>query len=80
MQSNCTRMKDPLVIGAIMKISIDQDNCIGCGSCEALCPELFELREDGVSHVRSENIKDELLECARDAEEACPVQVITVEE
>lgn len=61
-----------------MKITIDQENCIGCGSCEVTCPELFELRSDGIAYVIEDNIKDELLECAQDVEEACPVQVITV--
>lgn len=63
-----------------MKITIDQDNCIGCGNCEDVCPELFELREDGISYVRKENLRDDLIECARDAEDSCPVSVIEVSE
>ena len=29
-----------------MRPVVDQELCIGCGNCAALCPEVFELRED----------------------------------
>jgi len=25
------------------KVIIDEDECIGCGSCEDICPEVFKL-------------------------------------
>jgi ferredoxin len=28
------------------KVIIDQDECIGCGSCEDICPEVFRLDEE----------------------------------
>ena len=28
------------------KVVIDQDECIGCGSCQEICPEVFELDEE----------------------------------
>ena len=31
--------------------SVDEDLCIGCGRCEELCPDVFEVRDDGYSHV-----------------------------
>jgi ferredoxin len=34
-----------------MKVSIYRDGCIGCGVCEALCPEVFKLLEDGKSSI-----------------------------
>lgn len=34
-----------------MKVFIDRDECIGCGVCEALCPEVFKLLEDGKSSI-----------------------------
>jgi ferredoxin len=28
------------------KVYIDEDECIGCGSCEDICPEVFELDKE----------------------------------
>jgi ferredoxin len=56
-------------------INVDQNACIGCGSCAALCPDTFKLGGEGKSEV----ISQENIECAKGAAEACPVQAITVE-
>ena len=37
-----------------MKIWIDQDCCVGAGTCEQLAPELFEATGDGVWAVKEE--------------------------
>jgi len=39
-----------------MKVTIDRENCIGCGACEAVCPEVFQLADDGKSSI-VENIR-----------------------
>lgn len=56
------------------KIVVDQEVCIGCGSCVSACPECFELNQDGKSQVISEVCSCDLGEVALD----CPVQAITV--
>lgn len=67
------------------KIKIEREKCIGCGSCQALCPKYFELQEDGKSHIVGANKQDfeelevEKAECADQAAQACPVQCIHVE-
>lgn len=53
---------------------VDQSACIGCGTCESLCPECFEIRDDGKSWV----ICDDCENCEEVAD-ACPVQAITCE-
>ncbi len=70
-----------------MKIKLEREKCIGCGSCSAICPKYFELKEDGKSSIigaqKDANGNDELetakIECAEAAAEACPVQCIHVE-
>jgi ferredoxin len=28
------------------RVYIDEDECIGCGSCQEICPEVFQLNEE----------------------------------
>lgn len=61
-----------------MKVKIDKSLCIGCGTCASLCPECFEIDEDGKSHFKegADSSKCDLKSVA----DACPVQAIIVEE
>jgi len=60
-----------------MKVKINTEECIGCGVCAQICPEVFELDEDaGKARV----IRPEGSECAHEASDSCPVSCITVEE
>lgn len=58
-------------------VKVDQQKCIGCGSCVAVCPDNFELKDDGKSYCIHAEIDD--LGCSQVAAESCPVQAITVE-
>ena len=57
-------------------IIVDKDKCIGCGLCSGMCPDTFVMDEDG----KSEAIRQEVSDCAKQAAEACPVEAITVSE
>ena len=56
-------------------VCIDQEECIGCGNCEALCPEVFKFDKE---REKSEVIKAEggSETCIEEAMEACPVSCI----
>lgn len=58
-----------------MAITVDKETCIGCGTCAALCPETFQMSDDGKSDVISQSDA----ECAKNAAQSCPVQAIKVE-
>lgn len=60
------------------KIELDRDNCIGCGTCAALCPENWELQEDGKTQYKKAEITDKELECNKQAADSCPVNVIHI--
>ena len=30
-----------------MKAAVDKDTCIACGLCPSICPECFEIEDDG---------------------------------
>jgi ferredoxin len=71
------------------RIEIDRDGCIACGVCYTLDPSHFESHENGKSMVvggdtdesrSSGTFEDEEIKMAREAEESCPVSVITVTE
>ena len=41
-----------------MTIKVDQETCIGCGTCAGLCPETFQIREDGKAEAISQDNSD----------------------
>ncbi len=61
------------------RVVVDQDECIGCGTCEGICPEVFQLDEEtGKSQViKSEGGLEDLIQ---DAIDSCPVEAINWEE
>lgn len=63
-----------------MKPVVDESLCIGDGICADICPEVFEMRDDNLSHVIDENPGEELQGKVREAADACPTAAITVEE
>jgi ferredoxin len=68
-----------------MKVSIDKEKCGLCGTCVAIAPEVFEMKDDGSVDVKDEymgtDIVDEgLQEKVREAASSCPAMAIVVEE
>ena len=55
--------------------TVDKEKCIGCGACVALCPEIFDIGEDGKSYVKNPNGKCEHLE---EVVKTCPVGAISL--
>lgn len=62
-----------------MKAYVDKDECIGCGLCPEVCPEIFEMEDDGKAVASKEEVVENLVSSAKDAEEQCPVSAIVVE-
>lgn len=59
-----------------MKLKVNKDICIGCGACQAIAPEVYEIEDDGLAAVISDEISEEVMEDAIDAKEGCPVAAI----
>jgi len=57
------------------RVAIDEDECIGCGSCEELCPEVFSLDKESEKArvVKPEGGPEDLIE---EAMLNCPVSCI----
>ena len=61
-----------------MKAKVDRDLCIGAAMCVGTAPEVFELDNEGLSHVVDPDAGDEDL--LREAAESCPVQAVILED
>ncbi len=61
---------------AITKVWVEED-CIACGVCESICPEVFKIEDIAVAieGVNYSDYEDEIKESA----ESCPVEVIFYE-
>ncbi len=68
-----------------MKLILEKEKCIGCGSCQVLCPKYFELEKDGKAHLKNSKVnpdtKNEELEieetdCVEETVRVCPVRCI----
>jgi len=55
--------------------TVDQDLCIGCGTCAELCPEVFELRDEKSWVIGPD--KCHTCDC-EDAADSCPVSAIEI--
>lgn len=58
-----------------MKITIDENACVGCGLCVNLCPEIFALKDNNIAQVKPEKSCDKNL---HKIASQCPVNAILV--
>ena len=58
------------------KITHDRKKCIGCGMCAAVCPDNWEMKEDGKSSPKKIELGE--VGCNAEAEKNCPVNIIHV--
>ncbi len=59
-------------------ITHDRDLCVGCGACAAICPDNWEMAEDGKASAKKLELDE--VGCNKQAAESCPVQCIHVKE
>ena len=55
-----------------MRVIVDFDVCQSTGTCQQLCPEVFEVRDDGYLYVLQEEPPDPLRDVAEDLETVRP--------
>jgi ferredoxin len=56
-------------------VYIDEEECIGCGSCVEICPEVFQMQEgeEKAEVIKPEGGPEDLIQEAMDT---CPVSCI----
>ena len=72
-----------------MKIIFNKEECIGCGSCAAVCPDFWEMTDDMKSRLKNSvqnaekkfelEIEEKDAACNEEASQICPTQVIKIE-
>ena len=60
-----------------MKARVTED-CISCGRCVEICPEVFEMGED-LARVKVDEIPEEYQDATQEAADECPTSAIIVE-
>ena len=58
---------------------MDYERCTGVGACEAVCPEDFFMRDDGLPDVLEAEPHETLWPAVERAEEACPDEAVVLE-
>ena len=61
-----------------MEACVDKDMCIGCGLCPEVCSDIFKMDDDEKAVAAKGEVPALLINSAKDAEEQCPVNAITV--
>ena len=58
-----------------MKYAVNEQ-CVGCGLCVKLCPEVFTMTDEGVAAASNQEIPAHLASEAQTACDSCPVNAI----
>lgn len=59
-----------------VRVHVDPDLCISCGSCVDICPDVFDWNEDGIAEEQVDEVPEDLEDLAREAVESCPTDAI----
>lgn len=58
-----------------MKFHVNE-NCIGCGLCVSVCPEVFGMTNENVAIASDKETDQEHEDLAMEAKDGCPVSAI----
>ena len=61
-----------------MKVTVDEETCIGCEVCVDTCPEVFEMADDK-ARAKANEVPRDVVESCREAAEKCPGEAIKIE-
>lgn len=59
-----------------MKVKVNKDLCMGCGACQAIAADVFEIDDDGLATTKVDEVSEDIKEDVIDALEGCPTSAI----
>lgn len=60
-----------------MRVAVDEDRCAGHGMCLTLCPEVFQMTDDGWAVADPADVPPGLEDAVREAIDNCPERAIS---
>jgi ferredoxin len=60
-----------------LRVQVDQDLCISCGTCVDLCPDIFSWNEEEKAQAVEGEVPEEFEDEAREAVDSCPTSAIS---
>lgn len=69
-----------------MRTRIIRENCIACGNCNAICPDIYDYDEEGIAYCHIDNnqckasVPDTFKSLIKEAQNNCPTEAIFVED
>ena len=69
-----------------MKTKIIREDCIACGNCNAIRPEVYDYDEDGIAYcvlddnTMNEEVAEKYRSLVQEAQVNCPTEAVYVEE
>ncbi len=69
-----------------MKTKIIREDCIACGNCNAICPDIYDYDEDGIAYCiiddnkMTEKVAEKYHSLVLEAKVNCPTEAVFVEE
>lgn len=61
-------------------VKVNEDVCIGCGACQALVSDVFDLNDDGFAYVKDDADLSKYEEEINEAIDNCPTGAIVKED
>ena len=63
-----------------MKVTVDRDACEANAICAGLVPEVFEVDDDDVLHIKADVIPAAAADAVRHAVRSCPKAALSLQE
>jgi ferredoxin len=63
-----------------VKVQVDRDACEANAVCEGLVPEIFEVDEEDVLHIKGAEVPAGLADAVRHAVRSCPKAALSLNE
>jgi ferredoxin len=63
-----------------VKVHVDRDACEANAVCEGLVPEIFQVDDEDMLHIKADEVPPRLADAVRHAVRSCPKAALSVTE